>query len=113
MSVRRICKFLGLAMLVTGTLSVPARATHSTRQWEDDDRSYDKARRAVDRGEALPVAEVMKRLRARFKGDVVATEYEYEFDRWVYEFKIIDPTGRVQKIHLDAATGEVVKVSDD
>lgn len=108
-----IRKRLGLGVLLLGALAGPAGAYHDGRQWEDDDHSHDKARRAVDLGHALPAAEVLKRLKARVQGDVVAMDYEYEFERWVYEFKIIDPQGRLKKVHLDAATGEVVKISDD
>ncbi|MET0029158.1 MAG: PepSY domain-containing protein [Candidatus Thiodiazotropha sp.] len=83
------------------------------RNWEDDDHSYDKARRAVERGEALPVTEVMKRLRAQVHGDIVATEYEFEFERWVYEFKVLDGLGRLYRVHLDAATGERITETHD
>lgn len=92
----------GGVLITTAALSAPPRS------WDDDDHSYDKARRAVARGEALPVTEVMKHLRAQVPGDVVATEYEFEFERWVYEFKVVDPQGHLRKVHLDAATGELV-----
>lgn len=104
---------LALVAMLAGLVTPAASGFHDQREWEDDDHSHDKARRAVERGEALPVAEVLRHLRARFAGDVVATEYEFEFERWVYEFKVVDPAGRLRKIHLDAATGEVIKVSDD
>ncbi|MDZ7751576.1 MAG: peptidase M4 [Gammaproteobacteria bacterium] len=78
------------------------------REWADDDHSHDRARRAVERGTALPVTEMLRRLQERYPGDVVATEYEFEFERWVYEFKVIDDDGRLRKIHLDAASGRVV-----
>jgi len=45
-------------------------------------------------------------------GQVVNTEYEYEFHRWVYEFKVIDTHGRLRAVHLDAKTGELVKITD-
>lgn len=90
-------------------LYVSVALSDSSRDWEDDDHSYDKARRAVERGDALPVVEVMKHLRTQVDGDIVATEYEFEFERWVYEFKVVDGLGRLYKVHLDAATGELVK----
>jgi uncharacterized membrane protein YkoI len=89
-------------------LLVSAALAGPPRDWADDDHSHDKARRAVARGDALPVAEVMKRLHAQVEGDVVATEYEFEFERWVYEFKLVDPQGRLRKVHIDAASGELV-----
>ena len=108
-----IMKNICLAMLALGVPAAPAGSSPETRQWGDDDHSHDQARRAVERGEALPVAEVLRHLRAQMPGDVVAIEYEYEFERWVYEFKVIDPQGRLRKVHLDAASGELIKVADD
>lgn len=102
-------------MLVVSLLGILgaslATPTAPVRDWEDDNRSYDKARRAVARGEALPVSEVIKLLHARVPGEIVATEYEFEFGRWVYEFKLVDPQGSLRKVHLDAATGELVEGS--
>ena len=90
-----------------------AAADHGDRHWEDDDHSHDRARRAVERGDALPVEEVLARLRAQVPGEIMAMEYEHEYGRWVYEFKLIDPAGRLRKVHLDAATGELVEARDD
>ena len=109
----RALRGLFLGVLALGALAAPAGASHQARQWEDDNHSHDQARRAVERGEALPVAEVLRQLRSQVRGDVVAIEYEYEFERWVYEFKIIDPEGRLRKVHLDAASGALIQVSDD
>lgn len=82
-------------------------------EWDDDNHSYDQARRALDRGEVLPLSEVIKHLRRHNKGDIVATEYEYEFDNWVYEFKLIDEQGSMSMVHINARDGSLVQVSDD
>ncbi len=81
--------------------------------WEDHDRAYDRARRAVERGEALPASELLGRLAREVPGEVVAMEYEFEFGCWVYEFMVIDPAGRIRKVHMDAETGAVIRVGDD
>ncbi len=101
---RRFIALLCLSLLSATSLA----AAHEPHEWQDDDHSYDKARRAVERGDALPIGEVLRRLRSEVPGDVVATEYEFEFHRWVYEFKVVDPQGRIRKVHLDAATGEMI-----
>lgn len=98
---------IALALLLVAWWSAVG-ADPGGREWADDDHSYDRARRAVERGAALPVTELLRRLRERHPGDVVAMEYEFEFERWVYEFKVIDDGGRLHKVHLDAATGRVV-----
>ena len=101
------------ALLAAGVLLMPLAHGQEGQAWQDDDHSYDKARRAVERGDALPVTEVMRHLRHKVHGDIVATEYEFEFHRWVYEFKVLDAQGRLKKVHIDAATGEMIDEKHD
>lgn len=102
-----------VTVIVLTLTTVTAGASGPTHQWDDDDLSHDRARRAVANGEALPVTEVLRHLRAQVQGDIVATEYEYEFDRWVYEFKLVDRLGRMRKVHIDAATGKWIEGEHD
>jgi uncharacterized membrane protein YkoI len=102
-----------LAVAAVLVLGAPGPGLTAEPAWEDDDLSYDRVRRAVSSGEAIPLPQAMARLRETIQGSLIATEYEYEFDRWVYEFTIIDMDGRLRKVHLDAGTGELVQVTDD
>ena len=83
------------------------------RHWEDGDHTYDRARRAVDRGEALPVAELLKRLETQVPGEVVGMEFEREHGRWVYEFKVIDTRGRLLEVYVDGQSGAVLSMEED
>ena len=85
---------------------------HDEHGWREHESAYEQAREAVARGEALPLHQVREHLQRVAPGKIVATHYEYEFDRWVYEFKIIDPQGQLRKVHIDARNGELVKLSD-
>ena len=100
-----------VVMLATG--SPVAVSSEYERQWEDDDRTYDRARRAVDRGEALPIAKLLERLRTQVPGEVVGVEFEREHGRWVYEFKVVDSKGRLLEVYVDAKTGEVLSMEED
>lgn len=82
-------------------------------QWEDDDHAYDRARRAVDRGETLPIEEVLQRLEAQVPGEVIGIEFERDHSRWVYEFKIIDGGGGLLEVTVDAKTGTVLFTQGD
>ncbi len=75
----------------------------------DRERDYEQARRAVERGEALALAEILKRVRADLGGEVVGVEFERKRERWIYEFKVIDPAGRLWDVYVDAATAAVLK----
>jgi len=110
-----------LSKLITGLLLSAVAATaisvgmvvaSDDEGWHEEGSAYEQAREAVEHGDALPLQEVRRRLNDIAPGRIVSTHYEYEFERWVYEFKIVDPEGRLQKVHLDARTGDLVMKSD-
>lgn len=39
---------------------------------------------------------------------MIETELVWRHDRWTYEFKLLPTTGRLYRVQLDAANGEVV-----
>lgn len=88
-------------------------ASSDERSWEDDDHAYDRARRAVDRGEALPIAVLIERLRTQVPGEVVGVELGSEQGKWIYEFKLIDDSGRLLEIYVDGATGGILSMEHE
>lgn len=91
------------AVLTLGfLLSVP----HASRG--DDD--HERARRAVQAGEVLPLRTILDRVARDFPGDVIETELDDEDGEFVYEVKLISPEGRVMKVYCDARDGRVIKV---
>lgn len=103
---------IGVAVSVV-TLSDSAYSDGYEHDWEDDDYAYDRARRALSRGEILPMAQLLERLYAQVPGEVVGVELEREHGRWVYEFKIIDTKGRLLEVYADGKTGDVLSIEDD
>jgi uncharacterized membrane protein YkoI len=81
--------------------------------WEDDDHDYDRARRAVDRGDVLEISEVLERFKSQVSGEVIEVEFEREHGRWVYEFKVINQQGHLLEVYVDAHTGKVLFTEDD
>jgi uncharacterized membrane protein YkoI len=75
----------------------------------DRERDSDRARRAVERGEALALVDILMRVRPDLGGEVVGVEFERKRERWVYEFKVIDPAGRLWEVYVDAATAAILK----
>lgn len=73
----------------------------------DDD--HERARAALERGEVLPLAEILERVKGQLAGEVIATEFDREDGRWVYELKLIDPGGRVVELEVDAADGRILR----
>lgn len=92
-----IASLLALALLAA---IIPARA--------DDD--HERARRAVQAGQVLPLRAILDNAARDFPGDVIETELEDHHGTLVYEIKVISPEGRVMKVYYDARDGSVLKV---
>lgn len=92
-----------LLVAVLALAAVPAAA----------DGDHDRARRAVERGEALPLREVLARLGDELPGRVVEIEFDREDGRWVYELKVIDAAGRLLEVYVDARTARILDRDDN
>ncbi len=73
------------------------------------EHDHDRARRAVQAGEVLPLQELLARLARRQPGQVMEVELEREAGRWVYEIKLLKPDGRLIKLQLDARDGSPLR----
>jgi uncharacterized membrane protein YkoI len=73
------------------------------------DTDQDRARAAVQAGQVLSLKTVLDRLEREHPGQVLEVELEQEQGRWLYEIKLIEPGGRLVKLELDAASGEVLR----
>jgi uncharacterized membrane protein YkoI len=98
---------------MTGLGLCAAVALIASPSWADRDRDHDRARQAVEDGEALPLVEILGRVRSQLGGDVVHVSFEREQGRWVYEFKVIAPGGQLTEVHVDAASAEVLEREPD
>jgi uncharacterized membrane protein YkoI len=90
--------------------SVTARAEDDNH---DDESDHDKALHAVERGEILPLERVLDAVRPQMPGEIVGLQLEKERGVWVYEFKVIDPSGRLQEIYVDAKTARLLQMKED
>lgn len=77
--------------------------------WADRDRDHDQARRAVEGGEALPLFDILARVRPQLGGEVVGVSFKRRHDRWVYEFKVVGLGGQLTEVYVDAASAEIIK----
>ena len=72
------------------------------------DRDQDRAWGAVQRGEILPLSEVLTRVGRDFPGDVLEVELEDEEGGRAYEVKVLTPGGERLELRYDARTGELL-----
>lgn len=89
----------------------------------DDDRceereyegrgDHEKARRALECGEVMPLADVLEAVRPRIDGRIIEAEFEREDGVWVYELKFIDARGHLIEAYVDARTGRILQIEGD
>jgi uncharacterized membrane protein YkoI len=93
-----------LGLVLTGEPASTARA-------DDDDDDEDNRRRAArlarESGQIMGLAELMARVERRYVGRIVKVELDREDGRWVYEFRLLPPDGRMFKVELFAENGEL------
>jgi uncharacterized membrane protein YkoI len=78
---------------------------------EDDD--HEVARRALEEGRALPLAEILAKMKPDLPGKVIEVVLELDDGTLVYDLKVLSPKGRLQEMKVDAATGKILKMEDD
>lgn len=73
------------------------------------------ARQALIDGRIRPLAEIIEMLKPQFPDStILAVEIEAEDDgQIVYEFDILDASGHLKEVEVDAASGKIIKVEDD
>lgn len=95
-------RFFTLCAAVLALAAVP-----STGAMARDRGDHERAREAVVSGQILPLRTVLERLEREQSGQVLEIELESENERWIYEVKLLQPDGQLQRLEVDAGTGEV------
>jgi uncharacterized membrane protein YkoI len=90
--------------LVLLLCAVPARAGL------DD---YQRAREALERGEVMPLGEILALVEERIDARVIEVEFEQEAGQYVYEFELITPDGRLLEARADAVDGRILSIVED
>lgn len=74
------------------------------------ERDHDRALRAVQAGEVMPLPQLLERLGRSHPGQVMEVELEYERGRWIYEIRLLRPDGQLSKLMFDAKTGDLLQI---
>ena len=81
---------------------------------DDDARDQEIARKALLEGRIRSLSEITEKVKPRLPGKILGVELEVEDNgRIVYEFDVIDQSGRVMEVEVDAATGDILSIEDD
>lgn len=94
------------AALLVGLLLCTAQAVAGSH---DRQRDHEAAREAFLAGEILPLRTVLDRVARDFPGRVVRIGFESRNKAYAYDVKLIQPTGTIVKLKVDARTGDVIE----
>lgn len=78
----------------------------------DDRQDHELARKALAAGYILPLRTVLERIRPDFPGEVLEVELEDKYGRWVYKVKVLNPSGGVSRLLLDARDASLIHVRE-
>jgi uncharacterized membrane protein YkoI len=98
-----------LLALVTASMLLAA-STFESAAGQERKADHERARAARDRGESVPLANILTAVERDFHGRVIDVEFEREDGKLVYELELLVPDGRVAKLTIDARSGELVKL---
>jgi len=102
----RLRPLLTLLLPALALAATPLPAAASGRH------DHDQARAAVKAGDILPLPQVLDRVARTHPGQVLEVELEREDGRWIYELRVLQPTGALLKLDVDARTGDVLKAKE-
>lgn len=77
-----------------------------------DEGDHERARKALEAGEVLPLKTILERVEGAYPGQVMDVELERDHEgrgeRWVYKLKILRPGGALVRLKVDARDGTVL-----
>lgn len=77
------------------------------------DQNADTARQLQQRGNILPLEQIIDLAVSVKQGQILETDLEHDDGRYVYELEILDSRGQVWEIELDAQTGELIELENE
>ncbi len=77
------------------------------------EHDHDQARTLVDRGEILPLAQLIARLQLPAGARIIEADLERSHGRYLYEIELLRPDGVVEELKVDARDGRILKREED
>ncbi|MBI1888032.1 MAG: PepSY domain-containing protein [Nitrosomonadales bacterium] len=77
-----------------------------------DNHDHDRARRALEAGEILPLRTILERVEHDHPGRVMEVDLERKDTGWRYEIKLLRGDGALIKLKIDARDGTVLGIKE-
>jgi hypothetical protein len=104
---------LGVALSMAAATPGVADPSGDSRHWHDHERDdHDAVRGAVERGEIKPLVQLLELVKGRLPGEIVGVDIERKHGVWLYEFRVIDKSGRLFDVYVDAQSGEIRRTKE-
>ena len=109
-SMFRTLRFLVLLLAGCAVLAFSHADAHA-RRGRGGHGDHDDAMRYLEQGRVLPLEKITRiATGAVGGGEVIEVEFKVRDGRPVCEVKIIDRSGRLREVYVDAQTGKVLKI---
>lgn len=106
----RALRFLVLLLAGCAVLAFSNMDAHA-RRGRGGHGDHDDAMRYLEQGRVLPLEKITRiATGAVGGGEVIEVEFKVRDGRPVCEVKIIDRSGRLREVYVDAQTGKVLKI---
>ncbi|NLY34722.1 MAG: PepSY domain-containing protein [Alcaligenaceae bacterium] len=87
---------------------LPSRPVHA------DVDDHEQARQALMDGKVMSLRTVLEKVEKEYGGQIVKIEFEHDDDdgqnRWLYEIKLLQDSGDMLKLLVDAENGKILKL---
>jgi hypothetical protein len=97
------------AMLRIAVIAIPLIALPAWAALDD----YQRARDALEQHEVIPLAEILETVHGKIDARVIEVEFEELDGRYIYEFELITPDGRLMQAIADAVSSEILELRED
>lgn len=94
---------------VLGVLLAGAAGLEPSMAGESGRHDHDRARQAVEAGQALPLRTILERVEQNYPGQVMEVELEQRDGRWIYELTILRTGTALLRLKVDARDGTVLQ----
>lgn len=81
--------------------------------WAGSDVSSSEVRRLESEGKIMPLQRILNQARLYKPGRVIDIELEKKKDVWIYELELLEDSGAVWEMKINAATGGLIKLKEE
>jgi len=98
----RLCRLGVLAALIAVALCAPPASA---------DSDQDRARKAMEQGQVLPLNAVLRQIRHACRGRILDAQLSQGGRGWIYRVRVLTADGRVADVAVDAQSGQLLGMS--